>query len=386
MGVGDKSGAKLQLDRIIVGDCIDALRLLPEGSVDLVFADPPYNLQLNNELYRPDNSRVDAVDDDWDKFGSFAAYDAFTSDWLTACRRMYGELAERYRTLHLMGMCMGALLATEVAKQERHDKGRLITLAPPIFIDGWATPWYRVLRGLLYRIPPLQAMRIEEEEPYGIKNEQLRAIVKGKFERGENFHYAWVPLACLRQVDRLRDHPSIVLWAGNNEVETAWESWGGGAHLKATQPKAEVQRIEQGMRELFDRTLRGVVASQSPETPYWPSTPKYESSARFMTRRSATPGSARRTSSGMRTRARVRSPRRSASGDVLGLRRKTIERTTCATTSSITVGHGLSMNIVMGASGARIADGRRRGGGCATAGRPIRRPARPPGPARARAE
>ncbi|HEX8777444.1 MAG TPA: glycoside hydrolase family 2 protein, partial [Rhodanobacter sp.] len=75
------------------------------------------------------------------------------------------------------------------------------------------------------------------------------------------------------QVDRLRDHPSIVVWVGNNEVETAWESWGGGAHLKATQPKAEVQHIEQGMRELFDHTLRDVVASQSPETPYWPSTP-----------------------------------------------------------------------------------------------------------------
>lgn len=127
-------------------------------------------------------------------------------DWLGACRRTYAELAERYRTLHLMGMCMGALLATEVAKQERHDKGRLITLAPPIFIDGWATPWYRVLRGLLYRIPPLRGMRIEEEDPFGIKNEQLRAIVKGKFERGENFHYAWVPLACLREVDRLRGH------------------------------------------------------------------------------------------------------------------------------------------------------------------------------------
>lgn len=125
-------------------------------------------------------------------------------DWLAACRQMYAELSQRYRTLHLMGMCMGALLATEVAKQERHDKGRLIALAPPVFIDGWATPWYRVLRGLLYRIPMLRTMRIEEEEPYGIKNEQLRAIVKGKFERGENFHYAWVPLACLRQVDRLR--------------------------------------------------------------------------------------------------------------------------------------------------------------------------------------
>ena len=68
MGVGDKRGAKLPLDRIIVGDCIEELKLLPEDSIDLVFADPPYNLQLNNELYRPDNSRVDAVDDDWDKF------------------------------------------------------------------------------------------------------------------------------------------------------------------------------------------------------------------------------------------------------------------------------------------------------------------------------
>jgi modification methylase len=88
MGVGDKRGAKLPLDRIIVGDCIEELKLLPEASIDLVFADPPYNLQLNNELFRPDNSRVDAVDDDWDKFGSFAAYDAFTRDWLSACRRV----------------------------------------------------------------------------------------------------------------------------------------------------------------------------------------------------------------------------------------------------------------------------------------------------------
>jgi modification methylase len=88
MAVGDKSGAKLALDKIIVGDCIEELGRLGAGSVDLVFADPPYNLQLANELYRPDNSRVDAVDDDWDKFGSFAAYDAFTRGWLSASRRV----------------------------------------------------------------------------------------------------------------------------------------------------------------------------------------------------------------------------------------------------------------------------------------------------------
>ncbi|MFK2929882.1 beta-mannosidase [Dyella agri] len=75
------------------------------------------------------------------------------------------------------------------------------------------------------------------------------------------------------QVDRLRDHPSIAVWVGNNEVETAWESWDTSLDFQAKQGKAESQRVEQGMRELFDHTLRDVVASRSPEVPYWPSTP-----------------------------------------------------------------------------------------------------------------
>ncbi|MGH7023927.1 MAG: site-specific DNA-methyltransferase [Caulobacteraceae bacterium] len=78
----------MELDRIIVGDCIAEMAALPEKSVDLVFADPPYNLQLGGDLLRPDNSKVDAVDDDWDRFASFADYDAFTGAWLTACRRV----------------------------------------------------------------------------------------------------------------------------------------------------------------------------------------------------------------------------------------------------------------------------------------------------------
>jgi len=75
-------------NRIIIGDCIEAMARLPEGSIDLVFADPPYNLQLGGELLRPDNSKVDAVDEDWDRFASFEAYDAFTRAWLSACRRV----------------------------------------------------------------------------------------------------------------------------------------------------------------------------------------------------------------------------------------------------------------------------------------------------------
>jgi modification methylase len=74
--------------RVLIGDCVAEMAALPAHSVDLVFADPPYNLQLQRQLKRPDESRVDAVDDDWDKFASFAAYDAFTRAWLIACRRV----------------------------------------------------------------------------------------------------------------------------------------------------------------------------------------------------------------------------------------------------------------------------------------------------------
>ncbi len=72
----------------LLGDCVAHMNSLPEKSVDLIFADPPYNLQLGGDLLRPDNSKVDAVDDDWDQFASFEAYDSFTRDWLKAARRV----------------------------------------------------------------------------------------------------------------------------------------------------------------------------------------------------------------------------------------------------------------------------------------------------------
>ncbi|RCS23359.1 site-specific DNA-methyltransferase [Phyllobacterium salinisoli] len=76
------------LDTILKGDCVAALERLPDHSVDVIFADPPYNLQLEGDLLRPDQSKVDAVDDHWDQFESFQAYDAFTRAWLLACRRV----------------------------------------------------------------------------------------------------------------------------------------------------------------------------------------------------------------------------------------------------------------------------------------------------------
>ena len=80
--------AVLPLNQILGGDCIEVMNGLPAGSVDLIFADPPYNLQLKGDLHRPDNSLVDAVDDHWDQFSSFEAYDRFTKAWLAAAKRL----------------------------------------------------------------------------------------------------------------------------------------------------------------------------------------------------------------------------------------------------------------------------------------------------------
>src|SRR4051812_18693015 len=80
--------AELPLDTILEEDCVAAMARLPAGSVDMIFADPPYNLQLGGDLFRPEGGRGDAVDDDWDKFETFPAYDEFPRAWLTEARRI----------------------------------------------------------------------------------------------------------------------------------------------------------------------------------------------------------------------------------------------------------------------------------------------------------
>ena len=76
------------LNKIICGDTVEELKKIPTNSIDLIFADPPYNLQLESELQRPDNSIVNAVNDDWDQFSSFASYDRFCTEWLTEAQRI----------------------------------------------------------------------------------------------------------------------------------------------------------------------------------------------------------------------------------------------------------------------------------------------------------
>ena len=80
--------ASVQTGVVHLGECVEILKTLPDKSVDLIFADPPYNLQLGGDLHRPDNSKVDAVDDAWDQFASFEHYDQFTREWLRECRRV----------------------------------------------------------------------------------------------------------------------------------------------------------------------------------------------------------------------------------------------------------------------------------------------------------
>ena len=80
--------ATLPLDTIFTDDCVAAMAGLPDACIDMIFADPPYNLQLGGDLFRPEGGRVDAVDNDWDKFATFAAYDAFTAAWIAEARRI----------------------------------------------------------------------------------------------------------------------------------------------------------------------------------------------------------------------------------------------------------------------------------------------------------
>lgn len=104
-------GDSLPLNQILSGDCIETMDALAENSVDLIFADPPYNLQLKGELHRPDNSKVDAVDDHWDQFASFKVYDDFSREWLRAARRILKPngaiwVIGSYHNIFRVGACL----------------------------------------------------------------------------------------------------------------------------------------------------------------------------------------------------------------------------------------------------------------------------------------
>ena len=139
----------LKLDQILEGDCIAQMNALPEGCADLIFADPPYNMQLRGELTRPDQSKVDGVDDHWDQFDSFAAYDKFTHEWLMAARRVLKDsgtiwVIGSYHNIFRVGATMqdlGFWILNDVVWRKTNPmpnfKGRRFTNAHETMI--WAT-------------------------------------------------------------------------------------------------------------------------------------------------------------------------------------------------------------------------------------------------------
>jgi carboxylesterase len=187
--------------------------------------------------------------------------------WLDAVTEQYRALANEYETLHVAGMCMGGLVALLLCHRVQHAQGRLALLAAPVYIDGWSTPWYRALRHAVYRLPGVaERMRVEEGEPFGIKNPLVRALVKKKFERQDNFHYPWVPLSTIRQVDRMRNWvraaapdtrcPTLILHAREDELT----SLRSARFLEAALPDARSVVLENSYHMICADNDRDAVA------------------------------------------------------------------------------------------------------------------------------
>ena len=198
----------LKLDVVIQGDCIQAMRDLPEGCADLVFADPPYNLQLKNELRRPDNSKVDAVDDNWDQFGSFAEYDKFTREWLAAAKRALKDTGAlwvigSYHNIFRVGTILqdlGFWILNDVVWRKTNPmpnfRGRRFTNAHETMI--WATKSAKQVYTFNY-----EAMKALNDD-LQMRSDWTLPICSGnerrKDEKGEKAHSTQKPESLLHRV------------------------------------------------------------------------------------------------------------------------------------------------------------------------------------------
>jgi modification methylase len=210
----------LPLNEILLGDCIASLEKLPPESVDVVFADPPYNLQLEGALTRPDQSPVDAVDDDWDKFASFADYDAFTRTWLLAVRRVMKKNATlwvigSYHNIFRVGATLQDLdfwilndIVWRKANPMPNFKGRRFTNAHETMI--WASKGAES-KGYTFHYDALKAgnedvqMRSDWFIPLCTGEERL------KDERGQKVHPTQKPEALLARVLLSSSNPGDVV-------------------------------------------------------------------------------------------------------------------------------------------------------------------------------
>jgi len=208
------------LNTILKGDCVAALERLPERAVDVVFADPPYNLQLEGELHRPDQSKVDAVDDHWDQFESFAAYDAFTRAWMLAVRRVLKDsgtiwVIGSYHNIFRVGATMqdlGFWILNDVVWRKTNPmpnfRGRRFQNAHETMI--WASRDQKA-KGYTFNYDAMKAANDDVQ----MRSDWLFPICTGaerlKTESGEKLHPTQKPEALLARVMLSSTRPGDVV-------------------------------------------------------------------------------------------------------------------------------------------------------------------------------
>ncbi|MDJ0613702.1 MAG: site-specific DNA-methyltransferase [Rhizobiaceae bacterium] len=213
-------GGQPWLNSIIKGDCVAALEQLPENSVDVIFADPPYNLQLEGELHRPDQSKVDAVDDHWDQFSTFEAYDAFTRAWMLAARRVlkptgtiwvigsYHNIFRVGTTLQDLGFWVLNDIIWRKTNPMPNFRGRRFTNAHETMI--WASP-SQDAKGYTFNY---DAMKMANDEVQ-MRSDWLFPICNGgerlKDENGDKIHPTQKPEALLHRVIMSSSKPGDVI-------------------------------------------------------------------------------------------------------------------------------------------------------------------------------
>jgi modification methylase len=204
MGVGiqhryNSPVTPLPLNQIINGDCIQILNSLPEKSVDLIFADPPYNLQLKNDLYRTNSSKVDAVNDKWDKFSSFAEYDEFTSAWLHASRRVLKDTG----TIWVIGSYHNIFRVGSVMQ----DLGFWI-LNDIIWLKANPMPNFRGVRFTNAHETIIWAQK-KKQAKYTFNNQSMKRLNDDSREDGLQMRSDWlhwnIPLATGKEREKFRN-------------------------------------------------------------------------------------------------------------------------------------------------------------------------------------
>ena len=213
-------GKQPWLNSIIKGDCVAALEKLPENSVDVIFADPPYNLQLEGDLHRPDQTKVDAVDDHWDQFSTFEAYDAFTRAWMLAARRVlkptgtiwvigsYHNIFRVGTTLQDLGFWVLNDIVWRKTNPMPNFRGRRFTNAHETMI--WASPSQNA-KGYTFNY---DAMKMANDEVQ-MRSDWLFPICNGgerlKDENGDKVHPTQKPEALLHRVIMSSSNPGDVI-------------------------------------------------------------------------------------------------------------------------------------------------------------------------------